>query len=47
MTDLSLLTPNEKYIPFLTFILKLKLEKNGNIINVGYLDFDINFILKV
>ena len=45
VTDLMLPT-QDKYIPFLTFTLKLKLDKKGNTIIDGYCDFDIEFRMR-
>ena len=42
-----MLPTQDKYIPFLTFTLKLKLDKKGNSIVDGYFDFDIVFVEKV
>jgi len=42
VTNLPFSTP----IPFLTFILSLKLDKKGNIIDSEYVEFDIVFIEK-
>ena len=41
-----MLPTQDKYIPFLTFILKLKLDKKGNTIIDGYCDFDIEFRMR-
>ena len=45
VTDLMLPTPNEKYIPFLSFVCVIIYSK-GSIVSYEYKNFDIIFIPK-